>query len=115
MLVVGEHPHFTCNQTVTIASCREIEAQILHVLTNKFAWEPTRARAALDVVLARSIRVQLRGALKECRDPNGDMSLECAMRAKADLLIAGDRDLLVLGSYKGTRILTQADYVIGVG
>jgi predicted nucleic acid-binding protein len=43
------------------------------------------------------------------------MSLECAMRAKADLLIAGDRDLLVLGSYKGTRILTQADYVIGVG
>ena len=35
--------------------------------------------------------------------------------AKADLLIAGDKDLLVLGSYKGTRILTPAEYVVGAG
>jgi putative PIN family toxin of toxin-antitoxin system len=98
-----------------IASCREIEAEILRVLTHKFAWESTRARAALDTVLARAIRVQLRGTVKECRDPNDDMFLECAMRAKADLLIAGDKDLLVLGSYRGTRILTPAEYVVGVG
>jgi putative PIN family toxin of toxin-antitoxin system len=98
-----------------IASCREIEAEILRVLTHKFAWEPTRARAALDTVLARAIRVQLRGTVKECRDPNDNMFLECAMRAKADLLIAGDKDLLVLGSYKGTRILTPAKYVVGLG
>lgn len=98
-----------------IASCREIEAEILRVLTDKFSWESTRARAALDAVLARAIRVQLRGTVKECRDPNDDMFLECAMRAKADLLIAGDKDLLVLGSYKGTRILTPADYLVGVG
>lgn len=98
-----------------IASCREIEAEILRVLTAKFAWESTRARAALDTVLARAVRVQLRGTVKECRDPNDDMFLECAMRAKADLLIAGDKDLLVLGSYKGTRILTPAEYVVGAG
>ena len=98
-----------------IASCREIEAEILRVLTHKFAWETTRARAALDTVLARAVRVQLRGTVKECRDPNDDMFLECAMRAKADLLIAGDKDLLVLGSYKGTRILTPAKYVVGLG
>ena len=71
-----------------IATCREIEAEILRVLTDKFAWESTRARAALDAVLARTIRVQLHGTVKECRDPNDDMFLECAMRAKADLLIA---------------------------
>ena len=98
-----------------IASCREIEAEIFRVLTAKFAWESTRARAALDTVLARAVRVQLRGTVKECRDPNDDMFLECAMRAKADLLIAGDKDLLVLGSYKGTRILTTAKYVVGLG
>jgi uncharacterized protein len=97
-----------------IASCREIEAEILRVLTDKFAWESTRARAALDTVLARAVRVQLRGTVKECRDPNDDMFLECAMRAKADQ-IAGDKDLLVLGSYNGTRILTPAEYVVGVG
>jgi predicted nucleic acid-binding protein len=53
--------------------------------------------------------------VKECRAPNDDMFLECAMRAKADLLIVGDKDLLVLGSYRGTRILTPVEYVVGVG
>jgi predicted nucleic acid-binding protein len=41
------------------------------------------------------------------------MFLECALRAKADVLVAGDKDLLVLGTYKGTRILTPAQYLEG--
>jgi hypothetical protein len=94
-----------------IASCHEIEAEILRVLTEKFLWDEDRALAVLKTVLSRSIRVQLHGNVKECRDPNDDMFLECAARAKADLLIAGDQDLLVLGSYKGTRILTPAQYI----
>jgi predicted nucleic acid-binding protein len=32
---------------------------------------------------------------------------------KADVLVAGDKDLLVLGIYKGTRILTPAQYLEG--
>lgn len=98
-----------------IATCPEIEAEILRVLTRKFLWEPNRADAALEAVLTRAIRVRLRGTVKVCRDPDDDMFLECAARANADLLIAGDRDLLVLGSYKGTRILTPAGYVSGLG
>jgi len=96
-----------------IATCIEIEMEIHRVLTEKFSWEATRARAALESVLARAIRVELRGIVKECRDPKDDMFLECAMRAKANLIIAGDKDLLVLGSYKGTRIVTPSDYVVG--
>ena len=97
-----------------IATCTEIEAEILRVLTEKFLWQPDRAQAALNTVLARVTRVRLRGTVKECRDPNDDMFLECAERAGANLLIAGDKDLLVLGSYKGTRILSPAEYVRGV-
>jgi uncharacterized protein len=97
-----------------IATCTEIEAEILRVLTKRFLWQPDRAQAALNTVLARVIRVRLRGTVKECRDPNDDMFLECAERAGANLLIAGDKDLLVLGSYKGTRILSPAEYVRGV-
>jgi len=94
-----------------IATCSEIEAEIRRVLTQKFLWEPDRTQAALEGVLTRAIRVRLRGTVKECRDPDDDMFLECAARANADLLIAGDRDLLVLRSYKGTRIVTPAEYV----
>ena len=97
-----------------IATCPEIEAEILRVLIDKFLWEPNRAHAALAEVLARAIRVRLRGTVKECRDPNDDMFLECVVRANADLLIAGDKDLLVMGFYKRTRIVTPAEYVLGV-
>lgn len=97
-----------------IATCKEIEAEILRVLIDKFLWEADRARLALEMLLARSIRVRLRGMVKECRDPNDNMFLECAVLANADLLVAGDKDLLVLGTYKSVRILSPAEYVSGV-
>jgi uncharacterized protein len=75
-----------------------IDAEIVHVLTEKFSWEQRRAMSALQAILARGIRVKIRGTVKECRDPDDDMFLECAALAKADLLVAGDKDLLTLGT-----------------
>jgi putative PIN family toxin of toxin-antitoxin system len=94
-----------------IATCDEIDAEIVRVLTEKFSWEQHRATTALQAIQARGIRVKIRGALKVCRDPNDDMFLECAALAKAHLLVAGDKDLLTLGTYSGTRILTPAEYL----
>jgi uncharacterized protein len=94
-----------------IATCDEIDAEIARVLTEKFSWEQPRATSALQVILARAIRVKIRGTVKQCRDPGDDMFLACAALAKADLLIAGDKDLLTLGAYKGTRIITPSEYL----
>jgi hypothetical protein len=44
-------------------------------------------------------------------DPDDDMFLGCAALAKADSLVAGDKDLLTLGEYKGTRIVTPSEYL----
>lgn len=94
-----------------IATCAEIEAETLRVLTEKFSWEDGRAHEALEFALARALTVKLRGNERVCRDPDDDKFLECARRASADLLVAGDKDLLVLGSYKNTRIVTPAQHV----
>lgn len=94
-----------------IASCDEIDAEIFRVLTEKFSWERHRVAAALEAVMARAMHVKIRGAVRECRDPKDDMFLECAALAKAAYLVAGDKDLLTLGSYKGTRIVTPAEYM----
>ncbi len=59
-----------------IATCDEIDAEILRVLTEKFSWEQRRATSSLQAILARCIRVKIRGAVKVCRDPNDDMFLE---------------------------------------
>jgi putative PIN family toxin of toxin-antitoxin system len=81
------------------------------VLTERFSWERRRAKSALQAVLARGIRVKIRGTVRVCRDPGDDMFLECAALAKADLLIAGDKDLLILGAHEGTRIITPSEYL----
>jgi len=80
-----------------VATCDEIDAEIVRVLT----------------ILTRGIRIRIRGAVKVCRDPHDDIFLECAALAKADLLVAGDKDLLTLGAYKGTRIVTPSEYLRG--
>lgn len=94
-----------------IATSDEMETEIYRVLTEKFAWEGRRVRIALSSVLARSIRINLKGTVAICRDPKDNMFLECSALAKADLLVAGDKDLLVLSSYAGTRIVTPVEYI----
>ena len=94
-----------------IATCDEIDAEIVRVLTEKFSWEQNRAKSALQGILARGIHVRIRGTVKVCRDPNDDMFLECSALAKANFLVAGDKDLLTLGAYKGTRIVTPLEYL----
>jgi predicted nucleic acid-binding protein len=49
--------------------------------------------------------------VKICRDPHDDMFLKCAALAEADLLVAGDKDLLTLGTYKGARIVKPSEYL----
>ena len=42
------------------------------------------------------------------RDADDDHVLACALAAKADLIVSGDRDLLVLNEHQGVRIVTAA-------
>ncbi len=43
------------------------------------------------------------------RDPDDDMFLACAVAAKADAVISGDRHLLSLGCFRAIPILTPAE------
>ena len=43
------------------------------------------------------------------RDPDDDHVLACALAAKADLIVSGDRDLLELKTYQGIPILTAVE------
>ena len=46
-----------------------------------------------------------------CRDADDDLVLGTAAAAKADLIVTGDADLLVLGSHGETEIITPRQYV----
>ncbi len=46
-----------------------------------------------------------------CRDPKDDKLLELAMDGGADLIITGDKDLLVLSPFEGIPIITPLAYL----
>ena len=45
------------------------------------------------------------------RDVKDDKFLACAVEAKADLIITGDEDLLVLKEYEGIKIVTPREFL----
>ena len=44
-----------------------------------------------------------------CRDPDDERLLEAAVEGKADYIVSGDKDLLVLKSFRGVKIVTAAE------
>jgi len=95
----------------TLATSPELQFEIFRVLTQRFGWPEIHASSQLEALHIRAITVQLTHTIHVCRDPKDNMFLECAAIAKADAIVAGDKDLLVLGSYAGARILTPLEYL----
>lgn len=58
---------------------------------------------------ARTVRPS--SASRVVRDPDDDQVIACAIAARADLIVSGDRDLLDLGEHRGIRIVTAAQAV----
>jgi uncharacterized protein len=57
------------------------------------------------------VQVELSGSVKVCRDPDDDKLLEIAVVGRANCLVTGDQDLLVLDRFQGIPILTPAGFL----
>ena len=89
-----------------------IKSEILRVLTRKFGRDPLELQALLDELLVQALFVEVTGKVKGvCRDPKDDAILETAWKAGADYLVAGDKDLLGMGVFRETIIVSPAGYV----
>jgi uncharacterized protein len=49
--------------------------------------------------------------IEVCRDPKDDKLLEIAVEGKADALVTGDDDLLVLHPFRGIPIIGPAEFL----
>ena len=59
--------------------------------------------------------VEISGSLKCCRDLDDDKFLEVALKANANVLISGDRDLTDLKNIKSIPIITPSEYLTKSG
>ena len=62
-------------------------------------------------LLAAAELVAITERITECRDPKDNKLLELAVNGRADAIVSGDDDLLILNSFRGIPIITPAAFV----
>ncbi len=72
---------------------------------------PEYASEWLEVINKKSILVRPKEKVEVCRDPKDNMLLETAVAGGADYLVTGDEDLLALGTFGDTKIVTPAKFL----
>jgi len=77
---------------------------------DKYISLPTRIEF-IENIIAQSFPVIITQEIKECRESEDDKWLSLAVSAKSDCIISGDKDLLILNPFKGTPILTPAEFL----
>ena len=64
----------------------------------------------LQFLFHRLDKIEVYSQINICRDPNDDFILSLCKDGKADYLITGDADLLILSLFENTQILTLSSF-----
>jgi putative PIN family toxin of toxin-antitoxin system len=66
----------------------------------------------LFLIISQSLKIEITHHVDICRDKKDNMFLSLALSAKADAIITGDSDLLILNPFQEIPIITPAEYLI---
>ncbi len=59
----------------------------------------------LSLLYKSACIVEIHHTIRDCRDEKDNFLLETAIRGKANYIVTGDKDLLVLNPYRGKKII----------
>lgn len=65
----------------------------------------------LEALIERAVLIEITENVQECRDPKDDKVLELALNGKAQYIITGDRDLLVLHPFRDVLVITADQFL----
>jgi putative PIN family toxin of toxin-antitoxin system len=101
---------------IDVAISDPIRTEVLRTLRDKFRWSDERLTEARSLIAATARTVVPTVTLRVIeRDPDDDRVLECAVIAKAELIVTGDLDLLDLGKHDGIEIIQVAEFLKRIG
>lgn len=78
-------------------------------IQEKYHIQPDDITALINLICLRGELVIPKQAITACRDPKENKFLEAALAGKADAIVTGDDDLLVLSPFQGVDILCPAE------
>lgn len=88
----------------------ELETRLARPKFAKYV-DQSKHRALVAQLALAAVTVELRGIVRVCRDPDDDKVLETAVLGRADCIVTGDEDLLILGQFQSIPILTPARFL----
>ena len=96
-----------------LVTCERILAELADVLERPHIMEARRKRGLTRLPVDETVqafRVVVPAPVHPpvCRDPDDDAILGCAVAAKADCIVTGDADLLVLERFREIEIVSLA-------
>ena len=77
---------------------------------NRYLTEDERLQF-LTAFISESKLVEISQKVAACRDPKDDKFLELAVNGRADCIVSGDEDLLVLHPFRGIEILSPRAFL----
>jgi putative PIN family toxin of toxin-antitoxin system len=95
-------------------TCPFVLAELEEKLAKKFYAAKGEIKETLTLIKEASLTVNPASnnimVNNICRDTDDDNVLACALAAKADYLVTGDSDLLIIGVFRGIKIITPREF-----
>lgn len=102
------------DEDVDILGSEELLAELRDVLDRPRIKEKINFNSSqtfLELIELSIEIIQVVSEVNACRDPKDNFLLALSKDGKADALITGDKDLLAIGSFEETKILTLPDFL----
>jgi len=95
-----------------LITCPFILHEFERILAKKFSAAKQEKERALELITEAAQAIVQTSEIPSgaCRDSDDDNVLACAVKAAAEYLVAGDKDLLHMKTFKGIRIVTPRDF-----
>jgi putative PIN family toxin of toxin-antitoxin system len=95
---------------ISTATLAELQTVMNRKKFDKYVTKEIRSEF-ISQIIQESELIEIEEPIIACRDRKDDKFLEVAVNGKADYLITGDRDLLVLHPFRDIQIITPATFL----
>ena len=97
---------------IQVVTCPELMEELAEKLKTRLHFTAEQVTETLADYLVFLRLVQIPKVLDAVpRDPEDNMILECAIEGRAQYIVSGDNDLLVLKEFRGIQIARASDFL----
>ena len=89
----------------------EILDEVVNKLRNKFQFPEENIQELIDILMTYAHVIEPTSKFDVVRDKKDNKIIECAFDGKADYIVTGDPDLLILKEFREIKIVKAKDFL----